>query len=183
MDKKEYLRQWRKKNADKFKATKKAYYEKNKDKIREQQKKYHKKWYQVNKKDKDAKNKKWHQNNKKCSVEIVQAYVKRNKEKVIKYNKGYQQTSDGLFRTTKYNAKQKNNEFLLTKQQFEKIVSKPCQYCGEKIERRGIDRINNNKGYTIENSAPCCKMCNYMKKNYHLEEFLLHIEKIYKHNL
>ena len=35
----------------------------------------------------------------------------------------------------------------------------------------GIDRIDNDVGYTVENSVTCCKHCNYAKRNRSLEEF------------
>lgn len=43
----------------------------------------------------------------------------------------------------------------------------------------GIDRIDNNKGYTIDNVVPCCKMCNQAKNDYTLQEFQDWVEKIY----
>lgn len=182
MTRQEYEKQWREKNKERVKQYSKEYYIKNKEKLDKESSIRSKIWYQDNKEKSDIRNKNWHKNNRKRSVEIVQKYVKNNKEKVNEYLKGYQQTSDGLFRTTKYGAGKKNNEFLLTKEQFKSIILLPCKYCGEKIERRGIDRMDNNKGYTMENSAPCCKMCNYMKKNYLVENFLQHIKKIHDFN-
>lgn len=175
---KAYQKKYRQKNKEQNKKYQKEYQKKNREVIKKKVSEYGKKWYQKNKAKKDAQNKEWSKTHKKERVKYVQKYVKKNKEKVVAYSKGYQQTSDGLFRTTKYGAKKKGNEFLLTKEQFEKLISKPCKYCGEIIERRGIDRIDNNLGYTLENSAPCCKMCNYMKRDYKLEEFLNHIKKI-----
>jgi len=32
--------------------------------------------------------------------------------------------------------------------------------------------MNNNIGYIYENCKPCCEMCNFMKRNYSLKEFL-----------
>jgi hypothetical protein len=60
------------------------------------------------------------------------------------------------------------------------------QYCNIKedtIERawvltNGIDRQNNELGYTIENCVPCCGDCNEMKMDRTVEEFLTHIKKI-----
>lgn len=73
-------------------------------------------------------------------------------------------------------------EVQLTLTDFIELIKKPCQYCGETEERRGVDRVDNSLGYTKENSAPCCKMCNYMKKNYSVEKLLSHVKKIYLHN-
>ena len=181
MERKEYENQWRERNKEKVKTYQKKYQRKNRERIKKEVSEYGKEWYQRNKKKKDSKSKLWRQNNRKRTVEIVQKYVRNNKEKVNKYLKAYQQTTEGLFRTTKYGAGKKGNKFLLTKEQFKNIILLPCKYCGEKEKRRGIDRMDNNKGYTINNSVSCCKMCNYMKKTYTIEEFFTHIKKIYKH--
>ena len=45
----------------------------------------------------------------------------------------------------------------------------------------GIDRIDNNKGYTIDNIVPCCAKCNYAKGKLTLQEFKELIEGIYNH--
>jgi hypothetical protein len=38
----------------------------------------------------------------------------------------------------------------------------PCVYCGSLIRGigSGLDRINNSKGYIIDNVNPCCGTCN-----------------------
>ena len=43
----------------------------------------------------------------------------------------------------------------------------------------GIDRIDNQKGYTIENTVSCCSHCNTAKLEMSLESFILWIEKVY----
>lgn len=63
---------------------------------------------------------------------------------------------------------------------FSKLINDPCDYCG-KINCRGIDRVDSSKSYTIENSVPCCKICNQMKNNMSLEEFMEHIGNILKY--
>lgn len=86
-------------------------------------------------------------------------------------------------------------EFNLSIEKFRELVSKNCHYCGkepQKLAKRsktqngtiyvnGIDRVNNNKGYLIDNVVTCCKWCNRMKSNYPLEEFKEHIKQIYEH--
>lgn len=52
----------------------------------------------------------------------------------------------------------------------ENITSKSCIYCGE-THRIGCDRIDNSKGYTIDNVIPCCGDCNRIRSNkYSVEE-------------
>jgi hypothetical protein len=45
----------------------------------------------------------------------------------------------------------------------------------------GIDRIDSSRGYTPENTVPCCSTCNLMKSDSTHEAFLAHIEAIYAH--
>jgi hypothetical protein len=91
----------------------------------------------------------------------------------------------------KRNAKTRCLEFSLSKEQFVQLVSSDCTYCGTKpntlftyshcigkLVYNGIDRINNNIGYTINNSKPCCKKCNFIKRRMTMEEFQKKIKNI-----
>lgn len=79
----------------------------------------------------------------------------------------------------KSNAKVRNISWDLTDSEFLELVTKSCAYCGHTQEYNGIDRIDSNKGYTINNCVPCCSWCNTMKLDHSLEEFLQHIANIY----
>lgn len=75
----------------------------------------------------------------------------------------------------------------LSKEDFYKIITQPCYYCGNydkitfnKEQYTGIDRIDSSEGYTIDNCVPCCEMCNRMKMAYSQTVFLQHIKQIYK---
>lgn len=96
-----------------------------------------------------------------------------------------------IYRYYKHNAKLKNLEFKLTQKQFKNITSKNCHYCNGEPNNEykakstngsfiynGIDRKNNKKGYTIRNSLPCCKKCNFLKKDMSYKEFTEHIYTI-----
>jgi len=72
-------------------------------------------------------------------------------------------------------AKSRNIEFLLTEDDFNIITRKNCYICGKEnteIHKNGIDRLNNDLGYTIENSKPCCGDCNIMKRIYSFDEII-----------
>jgi len=47
-----------------------------------------------------------------------------------------------------------------------------------KIMISGIDRADNALGYTLENSVPCCSLCNYLKREMSISELISRIEKI-----
>lgn len=101
-------------------------------------------------------------------------------------------------KTYQKEAKDRGLAFALTKEQFRSLSSSACRYCGSpptgRSRRRdttvngyflsnGIDRVDNNQGYTLDNVVPCCKACNRMKHALTLDQFLEHVEKIYKHTL
>lgn len=61
-----------------------------------------------------------------------------------------------------------------------------CQYCGrsaseygDKNKLHGIDKINPELGYVLDNCVSCCKTCNSMKLDHSLSDFLNHITLIY----
>ena len=95
---------------------------------------------------------------------------------------------------TSFRNRKKHLTFELTKEQFLSIVVKPCVYCGTvnsnehhatncngSFVSNGIDRVDSNIGYTIENCVPCCDVCNRMKLDHSVDVFLGHIEKIFNH--
>ncbi len=88
----------------------------------------------------------------------------REKERKASYSLG------GRFSHAKSQAKQREIEFTLTKEQFGIAISKPCFYCdnllGQKsVSGSGLDRLDSNLGYTESNVVSCCIICNQMKSN------------------
>jgi hypothetical protein len=90
----------------------------------------------------------------------------------------------------KYDASARNLAFELTEEEVRKLASSNCAYCGDSPQtvtrhrnhtyrRNGIDRVDNNVGYTSANSVPCCKTCNRMKSAFSASFFRRHAEKIY----
>lgn len=163
-------------------------YKKHKDWVeahKDEQKKYHfeyqKKWYKANKEKRSQQMKEYSLNHREDNVRRTQRYVSKNKQEVYAYGKRYNQTFSGGYRAYKSNAFKRFKEFQLSIEDFKKLVSEPCFYCGEKDKRRGIDRIDNSKGYLKDNSASCCSTCNYMKKTFSVEDFISHVRKIYKY--
>lgn len=93
----------------------------------------------------------------------------------------------------KVNAKKRGCVWDLTEEQFKKITQKDCYYCGTPPSNvvgqrtinngiytyNGIDRVDNTKGYTIDNVVPCCRFCNAAKGKRSLQEYKSWIEKSY----
>lgn len=92
----------------------------------------------------------------------------------------------------KRSAKSKNLEFSLSDEDLETLFKSPCHFCGQSETNVckglgkssgdyayvGIDRVDTFRGYTKENSVPCCWICNMMKNTLEVGYFLSHIEKI-----
>lgn len=92
------------------------------------------------------------------------------------------------------NARKRNLNFSLTQEEFDNLISQNCYYCGmspqdqsylskstkkyAKFYASGIDRMDNNLGYTMDNCLPCCTKCNMMKKTMSCDEFLYHVSAI-----
>lgn len=117
-----------------------------------------------------------------------------NREYTSRRKRGKFGEASKLVAITKYkvSAKKRGLEYNLTNKQFLELVQQDCYYCGDPPQNiiknhyqngdyfyNGIDRIDNNKGYTIENTVPCCAKCNYAKSKSTLQEFKDWIERAY----
>ena len=68
-------------------------------------------------------------------------------------------------------AKSINVDFKLKSSEFYQISNENCYLCGKEnteTHNNGIDRIDSNKGYFLENCKSCCGTCNYIKNDYEL---------------
>ena len=95
----------------------------------------------------------------------------------------------------KRGAERRNLDYTLTKEEFDRIVTGSCFYCGDVLTNvqkgqgktsgdfrfTGIDRVDSSIGYTVENSVSCCWMCNNMKGTTDIKTFVNHIKKMYTH--
>lgn len=86
----------------------------------------------------------------------------------------------------RHSAKNKGLLFELTLDEFQKLTSSPCHYCGALPGRKitfnkkpyttytfnGIDRKDNTLGYVLDNCLPCCIDCNSCKGARAYTEFL-----------
>lgn len=93
-----------------------------------------------------------------------------------------------VLRVYNYSAKERGLDFSLDRETFERLTTSNCVYCGveplqfqtrfSEFKYNGIDRVDNTKGYVLENCIPCCKVCNRMKDVLSVEDFKTHINKI-----
>lgn len=103
-------------------------------------------------------------------------------------------------------ARDKNSN-PLPKDVWKSIIALPCYYCGDIDTRNvatsadykkysgpnltdeerlmcekkinGIDRIDSDKGYNIDNVVSCCTRCNWMKSNQSVTNFIKKTEQIH----
>tara|TARA_B110000503_G_scaffold22355_1_gene34485 strand:- start:2370 stop:2969 length:600 start_codon:yes stop_codon:yes gene_type:complete len=124
----------------------------------------------------------------KIFVNGINAQSRRKPESVYRF----------LYERYKSSAKKRNIVFGLSRCDYESIIKNNCYYCGSKPELKqpkrkigdlvgvpvpynGIDRIDSNIGYEINNCVSCCTRCNYMKSDMDVSLFTEHILKIANH--
>lgn len=80
----------------------------------------------------------------------------------------------------KFDAKSRNLDFNLNRNDFIDLTKLNCFYCNKNPSNKiivknieliynGIDRIDNSKGYILDNVVTCCKKCNSDKKSISVE--------------
>lgn len=98
--------------------------------------------------------------------------------------------------TYKRRSRNQGFEFSLSEDEFRNLTSERCHYChsppsntsksqhgiGDYVYN-GLDRIDNDKGYTIDNVVPCCANCNKTKRDMSVDDFLSMVSKIYNHRV
>jgi len=59
--------------------------------------------------------------------------------------------------------------WFLTIEQFAQAIKPACYYChgffGKTTTGSGLDRVDNTKGYTVDNVVSCCHFCNRIKQD------------------
>ena len=100
----------------------------------------------------------------------------------------------GSYRT---GAKNRGLAWELTEEEFDRLTSQDCYYCGsppgrvKKSDRKyvsgdfiytGIDRIDNSLGYTLGNVVPCCTICNRAKHALSYDEFMAWVARLTAHH-
>lgn len=112
---------------------------------------------------------------------------------LAKFPKG-EASFNAVYSGMKNNAKVRGYDFDLTKEQVKEITKQSCFYCGappSNVSNRkkmngeyiynGIDRVDNTKGYSVENCVPCCGDCNWRKSDRSTEDFMGWVKSVYNH--
>ncbi len=77
----------------------------------------------------------------------------------------------GDYATYKDQAQRRGKEFHLSEEEFLQITSRSCYYCARDDKRMGVDRVDNDQGYTFDNCVACCALCNKMKGDWSVDVF------------
>lgn len=99
----------------------------------------------------------------------------------------YQLKATSRFAKAKRNAAQRHKEWCLTFEEYSSLLDKSCHYCEGKLGTTifygsGLDRLDNARGYYIDNVVPCCKYCNSLRNNFlTVEETKLLISTLLNH--
>jgi hypothetical protein len=122
------------------------------------------------------------------SKELVKILHKNNE---LSYGEG---SCNHLYSVYKWNAAKRKLEYSITIDDFKKLTSSNCYYCGEVPQYahdgitcstpyvyNGIDRVDNAIGYTLENCVTCCRICNWMKRTQSQSDFVHKCAKITEH--
>ena len=78
----------------------------------------------------------------------------------------------------------RNISLELTDEEIKGLVKQNCYYCNGMNDRgwNGIDRTDNTGDYTINNTTPCCKICNVMKYVNTEFDFINYCKNIYENH-
>lgn len=81
----------------------------------------------------------------------------------------------GIYNKYKRDARRRDIAWNLDYNQFFAYIREPCYYCGtvgslcvptsqeDIYYYNGIDRVDNRRGYFLDNCVPCCNECNRSK--------------------
>jgi hypothetical protein len=105
-----------------------------------------------------------------------------------------EQIKRNLYCMCRNSALKRKLSFLLTVKQYSTLIGEKCFYCGEEPKQKkydssnrasyilcnGIDRLDNKRGYEVDNCIPCCHNCNWAKLDSEIWEFSQWVNRISK---
>ena len=97
-----------------------------------------------------------------------------------------------LYNAYRYHARCRRKSFSLSMEDFRRLTSSLCAYCGSppaqvnKLSKpsngdyvyNGLDRVDNTVGYEKENVVSCCGCCNRAKKNMLEKDFTAWLDRV-----
>jgi hypothetical protein len=185
-----HVKAYREANCDSLREKRKAYIEANRERLREQ----HKAYYIANRDERRARTKAWKATNR----ERVKVYLKETRERrAIKQKELYEKyralgvcgthpgvkavggtrsCAECLYRAHERGVRKLGRVNELSREHFMWLISQKCAYCGG--QATGVDRAKNEFGYTLLNSVPCCKTCNFTKLRSTVKAFIVAVNAV-----
>lgn len=133
---------------------------------------------------------------------VRQPHSSETKEKMRQALVGRRYTKHGFhvgvrLNEAKKSATRRGIEWTLDDELAKDLIASDCRYCGTPSSPEipfssektgwscrgvnGIDRLDNERGYSAENCVPCCGTCNYAKRTMAVSDFIVWIEKVRAH--
>lgn len=86
----------------------------------------------------------------------------------------YQRLVRRLYSVLKSRARSRGIDFELTRDEVQHLTSEDCWYCGapptnlldyggSQLRYSGLDRLDAQLGYAVDNVVPCCRFCNSLR--------------------
>lgn len=125
----------------------------------------------------------WRSKNRESLRERARKHHFENKDREKLRRKKYARTLIGKYTALKGMAKFRKKELYITFEEYSKIVEdNKCFYCDNNLPEagHGLDRINNNLGYTVDNVVPSCKECNQIRMNNITHTEMIEVAKLLK---
>jgi hypothetical protein len=86
----------------------------------------------------------------------------------------------------KTRANEKGIVFVFSESEFNEKIKEQCYLCGKlpsQLHTNGLDRVDNDKGYSESNVESCCGNCNMLKINYTYDSFIEKCKLICEKNI
>ncbi len=189
----EYQKQYYQIHREEIAKKAKEYYQAHK----EERKKYYKKRHLLHKEKISKQNKQYYLINREKILKREKEYRQTHREYRRQYHKEHSPKNPSvIYNILKNNSIRENRECKISKEKFIDWWSnkeQKCYYCGITLEelskikdttnngvrRLTVDRMDNNKGYTLDNITLACKRCNTIKSNFFTSEEMKEIGEKY----
>ncbi len=98
---------------------------------------------------------------------VVKASRLRNRARSAYLARKNQERPEKRYAMSISTAKSRQKKWDIPFEHYKDLISRPCYYCQGKLNPTsiGLDRINNSKGYEVDNVLPCCLICNKTRNN------------------
>jgi hypothetical protein len=155
-------------------AKKKKWFAANKERLKQ----YYKRDYEKNREARIKKSADWRKNN---PEKYREQYERSNALGAFQHYK-FIRSNKGRFYSLRRQAAKRSLEVRLDIATYSTLIQSRCHYCDGVLNETGsgLDRVDNTKGYSVDNVVPCCKNCNVMKNSFLTYDEMLVVMKALK---